>query len=187
MMTEQVTIRVRPGELVRFPGRCVVCGQPGRDGLRLVKRRGQVTRRVDAPLCSECARQLSRRSGREEQFLRFSWPAAIVAGLLLTLIVFVAVPGGWPLRLVAAAIVGLAGGIFVRRMMTRRAMAEELPEKRAVREAVRIVDFDWRAMTLTFVNEAIAEQVRALNDVFDIVESEDNELAESEIESTPVG
>lgn len=163
-MSEQVIIKVRPGESVHFPGLCVNCGRPGRDRLRLTKRRGQVTRWVDAPLCAECARTLSRRSGREEQLLRLSWPAAVVAGLLLAFLAFVILPGGWPLRLVAGAAVGLAAGTIVRRLLTRRAAAEELPEKRVVRESARIVDFTWRDMTLAFVNDDIAGELRTLND-----------------------
>lgn len=169
-MSEQVIIKVRPGESIRFPGLCVNCGRPGRDRLRLAKRRGQVTRRVEAPLCAECARTLSRRSGREEQLLRLSWAAAVAAGLLPAFLAFVILPGGWPLRLVAGAAVGLAGGAIVRRLIHRRATAEELPEKRAVREAARIVDFTWRDMTLAFVNDDIAGEVRALNDVTGMAE-----------------
>lgn len=187
-MSEQVIIKVRPGESIHFPGRCVNCGRPGRDRLRLAKRHGQVTRRVDAPLCAECARTLSRRSGREEQLLRLSWPAAVVAGLLLAFLVFVVLPGGWPLRLVAGAALGLASGTIVRRLVNRRAAAEELPEKRAVREAARIVDFTWRDMTLAFVNDEIAAEVRALNDATGMTEADESgePAASDELAAEPV-
>jgi len=163
IMTEQVTIRVRPGEVIRFPGRCVACGRPGRDRLRLTKRRGQVTLRVDAPRCAECARALSRRSGREEQLLRLGWFATIVAGLLAASLVFVALSGDWLWRTIAGAAAGIAFGLLVHWIAIRRAASAELPEKRAVREAARIVDFDWRDMTLAFVESAFAGEVRSLN------------------------
>ena len=62
-----MTLRVRPGETVRFPAECVACGQPARERLSLHKRRGQVTRRVDAPLCADCARQLARDVYKRQQ------------------------------------------------------------------------------------------------------------------------
>ncbi len=96
--------------------------------------------------------------------LRLAWPAAVVVGLLLALLTFAVLPGGWPLRLVAGAAVGLAGGALAHRLVSRRAAREELPERRAVREAAQIVDFTWRDMTLAFVNDEIAGRVRAMND-----------------------
>ena len=44
-----------------------------------------------------------------------------------------------------------------------RAAAAELPEKTAVRQAARIVDYSWRDMTLAFANVAMAERVREMN------------------------
>ena len=70
IMSQQITLRVRPGEMVRFPNRCAACGQPATERLPLQMKRGPVTRRLDAPLCADCARQLARRSGREEQLRR---------------------------------------------------------------------------------------------------------------------
>lgn len=100
----------------------------------------------------------------EERLLRLSWPAAAVAAVLLTALAFVALPlESWWLRLLIGLACGLAGGAFVRWAMARRAAAAELPEKRAVREAARIVDFTWRDMTLVFANEDVARRVRELN------------------------
>lgn len=164
MMDQPITLRVRPGETVRFPALCVACGQPARERLTLQKRRGQITRRVDAPLCAECARQLARRSGQEERFLRLSWPAAAIATLLLAVLIIVGLPldPWWP-RLLTGAIVGLIGGALVRWAMARRAAAAELPEKRAVSQAAQIVDFSWRDMTLALTNAGIADRVREMN------------------------
>ncbi|WP_157912948.1 hypothetical protein [Candidatus Promineifilum breve] len=164
MMEERMTLRVRPGETVRFPAECVACGQPARERLSLHKRRGQVTRRVDAPLCADCARQLARRSGQEERLLRLSWPAAALTAVALALPAALALSGvGWWLRLPIAVGLGLAGGAFIRWALVRRAAAAELPERRAVRQAAQIVDFTWRDMTLAFTNHAMADRVRALN------------------------
>lgn len=164
MMEQQITLRVRPGETVCFPALCVACGQPARERLTLHKRRGQLTRRLDAPVCAECARRLARRSGDEERVLRLSWPAAGLAALLLMALVAVIVPlESWWLRLASGLALGLAGGALVRRVLARRAEAAELPERRAVREAARIADFTWRDMTLVFTNERVAERVREMN------------------------
>jgi hypothetical protein len=163
-MDQQVVLRVRPGETVRFPTSCVACGQPARERMTVQRRRGQVMRRVEAPLCSDCARQLARRSGREERLLRLSWPAAAGAAVLLAALVLVALPleALW-LRLVLAAVVGLGAGAVARLALARRAAQAELPEKRAVSEAAQIADFTWRDMTLSFARADIAGRVRELN------------------------
>lgn len=163
-MTRQITLRVRPGETVRFPPLCVACGQPADERLTLQKRRGQITRRVDAPLCAECARRLARRSGEEERLMRLSLPAAVGVALLLTVLGLLVLPFDlWWLRLLVGLVAGLAGGAIIREALMRRATAAELPERRAVREAARIVDFTWRDMTLAFADEEIAAQVMTLN------------------------
>lgn len=164
IMEERITLRVRPGETVRFPALCVACGRPARERLSLHKRRGQVTRRVDVPLCADCARQLSRRSGQEERWLRLSWPAAGMTAAALALLVLWGLPdGSWWLRLPIAVGLGLAGGTFIRWALARRAAAAELPERRAVRQAAQIVDFTWRDMTLAFTRAEMAGRVRELN------------------------
>ncbi len=163
-MEQQVVLRVRPGETVRFPARCVACGQPAGERLTLRKRRGQVTRRVTAPLCADCARQLARRSGQEERLLRLAWPAALGAAALLAVLALAVLPlESRPLELILAVTIGLVAGIIVWWALGRRAAQAELPEKRAVAEAARIVDYTWRDMTLSFVRADIAEQVRELN------------------------
>lgn len=166
-MEQQLTLRVRPGETVRFPAVCVACGQPAGERLTLQKRRGQLTRRIDAPLCAECARRLARRSGQEEQLLRLSWPAAAGTALLLAIVALAVLPfdAWWP-RLLVGLIIGLAGSALVRWVLVRRAIAAELPERRTVREAARIDDFTWRDMTLVFSNGEMAERVRAMNPAF---------------------
>lgn len=164
MMDEQLTLRVRPGETVRFPDVCVACEQPATERLPLLSRRGQITRRIDVPLCADCTRRLARRSGREEQLLRIRWLAAVVATILLMVLVLVVLPlNPWWFRLVVGLAASLAGGAFIYWAVTRRAEAAELPERRTVRESARIADFTWRDMTLAFANRAVAERVRVLN------------------------
>jgi hypothetical protein len=132
--------------------------------MTLRKRRGQVIRRVEAPLCADCARQLARRSGREERLLRLAWPAALIAAALLAGLILAVLPlDSRPLELILAVTIGLVGGIIVWWALVRRAAQAELPEKRAVAEAAQIVDYTWRDMTLSFVRADVAERVRELN------------------------
>jgi len=163
IMSQQITLRIRPGESVRFPNRCVACGQPATERLTLHNRRGQLTRRLDAPLCADCARQLARRSGREEQLRRTGALVAAVAGLVALLAVAALAGGAWWLRGLLGAVAGGASVAFVWALFRRRADAAQLPETRAVREAAQIVDFTWRDMTLAFADEAMAAAVRELN------------------------
>lgn len=115
-------------------------------------------------MCAECARRLARRSGDEERLLRLSLPAAAGVALLLTVLGLVALPfDAWVLRLMVGLVVGVAGGALIRRALAQRAAAAELPERRAVREAVCIVDFTWRDMTLAFADGAMAAHVLEMN------------------------
>lgn len=148
--------------------------------MTLRKRRGQVTRRLEAPLCAECARRLARRSGEEERLLRLSWPAAGVAVVLLVALALLLPLEPWWLRLAAGLVLGLAAGAGVRWALARRAEAAELPERRAVREAAQIVDFTWRDMTLAFTRKDVADQVLELNPEYVAVEPVSTDGAELE-------
>jgi hypothetical protein len=164
-MSEQITLRVRPGETVRFPNRCVACGRPATERLPLRARRGQLTRALDAPLCAECARQAARRSGREEQLLRTGRLAAAAVALALPALVVLLAGGAWWWRAALGLIAGISGAAVVWWAFRRRAEAAQLPETRAVREAARIVDFTWRDMTLDLADESLAAAVVELNSV----------------------
>lgn len=165
IMSQQITLRVRPGEMVRFPNRCAACGQPATERLPLQMKRGPVTRRLDAPLCADCARQLARRSGREEQLRRSGRLAAVAAGLALLAVVALLLGGPWWLRGLLGLLAGGVGAVLVWWAFDRRAAAEQLPETRAVRESARIIDFTWRDMTLQLADETLAAAVVELNNV----------------------
>lgn len=163
IMSQQITLRIRPGESVRFPNRCVACGQPATERLTLHNRRGQLTRRLDAPLCADCARQLARRSGREEQLRRTGALLTIVVGLMALVAVVGLLDETWWLRGLFGVAAGGAAAALVWTVFRRRAEAAQLLETRAVREAAQIVDFTWRDMTLAFADAAMAEAVSGLN------------------------
>lgn len=164
MMDEFITLRVRPGETVRFPNLCVACGQPARERMSVRRRRGQVVRRFDAPLCAACARQLGRRSGQEERWLRLGWLVVVVGAVAVLLLSVALLPFAalW-LRLAVGAVLGWGSAWLLRRWMVRQAAMAELPEKRAVRDAVRLVAFGPRTMTLAVARPEIAAAVRELN------------------------
>ncbi len=163
IMSQQITLRIRPGESVRFPNRCVACGQPATERLTLHNRRGQLTRRLDAPLCADCARQLARRSGREEQLRRTGALLSVAVGLMALVAVVGLLDEAWWLRGLFGVAAGGAAAALVWTVFRRRAEAAQLPETRAVREAAQIVDFTWRDMTLAFADAAMAEAVREAN------------------------
>lgn len=164
-MSQQITLRIRPGEMVRFPNRCVACGQPATERLTLRNRRGQLTRRLDAPLCGDCGRQLARRSGREEQLRRAGGLAAAAAGFGLLVAVVVLAGGAWWLRGGLGLLAGGAVAWLVWWLSGRRAEAAQLPETCAVRASAQLVDFSWRDITLAFADEAIAAAVLELNTI----------------------
>jgi hypothetical protein len=162
-MSQQITLRIRVGDTVRLPNRCVACGQPGQERLTLQKRHGQITRKLDAPICDDCARQLTRQSGEEERRLRIARVATVTTGLFVLIILVLA---GWEplwLRLAVAFIGAVIVAAVVHRLALSWAAKANLPEKRAVLEAAQITDFSWRAMTLAFDNPAIFNEVMELN------------------------
>lgn len=164
-MSSEVKVRVRVGEAVRFPGRCARHLTPATDTMPVRHRVGRRTRIVDVPVCPECAAVLRQESGAEERRRRLTQllaVAGLVAGAALG---WWLVPAAWmPIIHLAAALTGgllLAASIWTwgRRGLPRLAR----PEKQAAREAVRIVDFSWRAMTFAFSQDDYAREFSALN------------------------
>jgi hypothetical protein len=166
-MDHQVKIKARPGQEVRFPGICVACEQPAAERMRLTKRAGQTTRTIDVPLCSDCARQMVRRSAGEERLQTFGWLAGGLAGALALALTLLLAPEEFgvairlPVALLVAALAFAAVWLLFRRLSWRAAA----PEKKAIRDAARIEDFSWRATTFTFQGAVFTERFRALNEL----------------------
>lgn len=165
-MAQQITLPIRPGQAICFPGLCVACGQPAGERLTIHKRQGQKTRTLDVPVCDDCARLSERRSGREESLLRAGWLAAGVGALLAFVLVWL-ITGSMPWwgRLMAGLIGAATAAGLAFWSFRRAAQAAELPEKRAVTEAARIAEFSWRDVTLALADAALAERVCELNGV----------------------
>lgn len=164
-MALQVKLEVQPGEAVRFPPLCVNCGRRAEGAMRLRKRRGRVTREIEAPLCEACRRELQRLSGDEERWLRMGWFFGGVA-LLLGLILFMVLLPGWlsfmP-RLILSLLLGGMVGAGVLLAFRRKSETLARPEKQAVRNAARLRAFSWRATTLEFEDEVYGQQFVDLN------------------------
>lgn len=161
----RVKVEVQPGETVHFPQRCVSCGQPAAGALRLRKRRERTTRELQAPLCADCRHELQRLSGDEERWLRMSWFFGALA-FFLALLIFLFLLPGWLAflpRLVLALLIAGGAGTLVMFYFRRRSAQYARPEKRAVRNAVRLHDFSWRTTTLEFADDHVAQQFIELN------------------------
>jgi hypothetical protein len=164
-MGQPVTVEVQPGETLRFPPYCVNCGNEATETLRLRKRRGRVTREIEAPLCADCHHELQRLSGDEERMQRMGWFFGALA-LFLGLIAFLLLLPGWlsfvPRLLLALVLAGGVGALVVF-YFRRNSAKHARPEKLAVRNAAHLHDFSWRATTFAFENEDYARQFIELN------------------------
>ncbi|MBK7915537.1 MAG: hypothetical protein IPJ94_04640 [Chloroflexi bacterium] len=165
MTNQTIKIKARPDEIIRFPGLCVHCAQPGATPLRLKKRHGRITRLVDVPLCPDCAQELTRKSGEEERLEKMGWAAAGITAVILLALGLLLTPAGlavW-LRLLVGLVAGLGGGTAVLLASRRLALQKALPAKLAILQSAQIETFSWRAVTFTFTNETFSERFRALN------------------------
>ena len=81
-MGQQVKVKVKAGQVVRFPGVCVHCASPAAEGMPVRKRIGRLTRLVDVPVCAACAQTLRRLSGEEERLQKIGY---VVMGLAFVL------------------------------------------------------------------------------------------------------
>ena len=164
-MGQRVKVEVRPGEILRFPPQCVNCGNEAAGTMRLHKRRGRVTREIEAPLCADCRRELQRLSGEEERWRRMGWFFGALA-FFLGLIAFLLLLPGWlpfvPRLLLAAVLAGGVGALVVL-YFRRNSMKYARPDKLAVLNAAQLQDFSWRATTFEFENEAYAREFVELN------------------------
>ena len=161
----QVKVKVRPDQVVQFPNICVHCSRPGSEQLGLEKRIGRVTRLIDVPLCADCERELHRRSGEEERYLKLGWVATAVMFILTLGLMLLFTPSqlGLGLQLlVTFSVAGAVGAITL--MIFRRAAAQRaLLTKQEIQTAVSIDNFSWRATTFYFTNETFAERFEMIN------------------------
>jgi hypothetical protein len=164
-MTRRIKIKVRPQQTIPFPGICVHCSQPAPETMTVKQRYGRITRLIDLPLCSRCAGELNRRSADEERLQKISWLVSGVLFLLGLAITLLLTPAAlsFGLRLLIALLVGsgLATGALwgFRKPIANAA----LPEKQAIRQAVTIEGFTWRATTFAFENDLFADKFSELN------------------------
>jgi hypothetical protein len=164
-MTQQVKVKVKVGQVVRFPGVCVHCANPAGEGMTLRKRIGRLTRLVDVPVCVDCAQTLRRRSGEEERRQRIGYAATGLAFLLAAAVVYALLP---PLAVLlrggAAVILGVLVASAVQAQLRGLALKAARPEKRMILESARLANFSWRATTFEFSNEAFVERFVDLNE-----------------------
>lgn len=164
-MTNQVKVKVKAGQKVVFPAGCIHCTTLATEKLRLRKRLGRVTRRIDVPLCADCLRELNRLSGDEERWRKISW---LVTGLVAVVAAVIGLglsPAGWvmPVRAIVALLLGL---FFVRltfAFFQRHTLQYARPEKQAIRSSAKIITFSWRATTFQFTNSDFLARFKALN------------------------
>jgi hypothetical protein len=166
---QQVKIKVRPDQIVRFPGICVHCAQPAdaqkQAHLLVKKRTGRVTRLVDVPLCARCSQATQHLSGEEERLQKLTRVMLGAAFFLSLALVLLLLPAGLALglRLIVATAVSTAVSAILfsyGRQAVRRAA---LPEKQAILSAAHITAFSWRATTFEFTNETFARRFAELN------------------------
>jgi hypothetical protein len=164
-MGQQVKVKVKVGQVVRFPGVCVHCANPAGERMALRKRIGRLTRLVDVPVCVDCAQTLRKRSGEEERLQRIGYGAVGLAFLLAAVIVYALLP---PLvlflRVGAAVILAVLAASAVRVYFQGAALKAARPEKRMILESARLANFSWRATTFEFSNEAFVERFVDLNE-----------------------
>ncbi len=129
------------------------------------QRYGRITRLVDVPLCSRCTGERNRRSAEEERLQKISWLLSGVLGLLGLAVALLLTPAelSFGLRLLIALLVG--GGLATAVLWGfRQPIANAaLPEKQAIRQAVTIEAFSWRATTFAFENDLFADRFTELN------------------------
>ncbi|MDX1612724.1 MAG: hypothetical protein R3300_00365 [Candidatus Promineifilaceae bacterium] len=164
-MSRTVKLKVRPGEVVRFPAVCVHCGQPATAQMTLSHQEGRVTRLLGAPLCAACAQIANNLTASEQRLQQIGWLAAGLTGLLVLAVILLALPPIFPplLQLVAALVLVVVAVVVVQAYFRRRGRTVAPPAKQAVRGAADLTDFSWRTITLTFTNEAVAQDFAELN------------------------
>jgi hypothetical protein len=160
-----VKIKLRPGQVTRFPGNCVHCGQTAVAGMTLRRRIDRITRLVEAPVCAACHQELQQQSGEEERLGRLGLAATAAALTVTFVLLLILLPSGLPalLRLPLALLLALVPATAVYSHFRRARRAAARPEKRAILESARMAHFSWRATTFEFANDRFAKEFAQLN------------------------
>jgi hypothetical protein len=140
--------------------------------MRIAKRRGQTTRTVYVPVCTEGGRELKLKSGEEERLGRIGFVAAVMAGLLVLLFGILVLPslisivGLFPfwLRLIFSLALAVPVVVGVWQLFKRRSLQAAKPIKLAVLNSALMTHYSWRATTFEFKNDSFAERFNELNE-----------------------
>jgi hypothetical protein len=162
----QVKIKVRPQHSIAFPGICVHCAEPAPETMLVRKRMGRLTRLIDVPVCTECARQLQRKSLEEEQLGRLQWLIGGAAWLVTAVALLIALPPGMALwmRLGLGVLVACAVTAVIFTIFKRQIHKQYLPKKKEVLNAARIEKFSWRATIFIFENDEFTKRFITINE-----------------------
>lgn len=162
----QVKIKVRPKQTVQFPGICVHCAQPAAETLLVRKRVSRTTRLIDVPVCSDCAKQLQRKSMEEERFGQLKYVISALALLVTLFALYLVLPPSLPA--VLRWLLALSGSLLITAVLynfiQHKIKETYVPEKKAVLNAARIETFSWRATTFTFENDTFSQRFVELNE-----------------------
>ena len=133
-MSQSVKVKARPGHTLLFPEICVHCAQPASERMPIRKRRGQIIRLIDVPICSSCSRELQLKSGEEERWQRLGLIATVGIGIFLFVTGVLVLPGMLPLwlRLITAFIMAILAAAGVRILFTHKSLAMARPQKKAI-------------------------------------------------------
>ena len=162
----QVKIKVRPKQTVKFPGICVHCGQTATEMMEVRKRQSRISRRIEVPVCMECASQLEKKSMEEERFGKLKFVISGVALVIVLLAFYLLQPPSLPgsLRWLMAFGGALLVTAVIYTFIQHKIQETYLPEKKAVLNAARIAAFSWRATTFEFENDTFSERFVEINE-----------------------
>lgn len=89
----------------------------------------------------------------------------VVSAFVVLVVGYLVTPGGMPtvLRVIIAIALALFAAKAVLTFFNRRSLAAALPEKLAILNSAKMVEFSWRATTFQFANNDFAQQFSSLN------------------------
>jgi hypothetical protein len=164
-MITQVKVKVKPGDSLQFPGICAHCSEPAAAWMPLKTWGGRLFRRIDVPVCKECARLLGRRSWQEERWIKIGWAITGGSTLLVFLLAFFLffAPLPFAIRLMLALLAAGLAGYDAWAFSRRKGLSATIPEKHTILAAAQITDFSWWTTTFEFGNNLFAERFIDLN------------------------